>query len=341
MIGSYLAWSGVASILTNEQSDCALLAPWVEWLIDQIRINPRFPSPEVEAKVAVSLTGALLILRPQHPDLKNWMERSLELSRQIKDVNLKVGAYIHAAHWFQLTGDMARCSMMGEELEKIAQSPSTSPVLKIVRKWMEACVFNLGPTADYDSALEKVQEGMKTARGTGIRFWNAMLLAQAVVACLNKGDLMKAGEFLREMPSQVESTQRMVCSQYHYLSAWYHLLLEDYSHALFDSKTALNLALEIGAPSQEVLCRLEMAHVLKSAGEMKNATLQLNLAGELIPRCGSLVLEYLYLMARAQFSLDEGEESRGLGWLRRAMALVGCLGYGPALRQGSGGRNRG
>ncbi|HYB21411.1 MAG TPA: BTAD domain-containing putative transcriptional regulator [Thermodesulfobacteriota bacterium] len=327
VIGSYLAWSGVVIVLTNEQNDCALLAPWVEWLTEQLRLNPHFPSPEIEARVAVSLAGALLLLRPQHPDLENWMERSLELSRELDDVNLNIRAYINAAHWCQLTGDMARCGMIGEKLEKIAQSPSASPVLMIVRKWMEAWVLNLGPTADYDTALRRVQEGMKSAGETGIPFWNAMLLTQAVVACLNKGDLAKAGEFLREISSHIKSTPRLVCSQYHYLSAWYHHILGDYSRALFDSKTAVNLAKEIGSPPQEMLCRLEMAHILKSAGEMKNATLQLNLAGEQIPHCGSPVLEYLYLMAKAQFSLDEGEESPGLELLRRAMALGRSQGY--------------
>jgi len=100
-----------------------------------------------------------------------------------------------------------------------------------VKKWMDACAFNLGPAADYDSALRVVQEGMKTALGTGIYFWNAMLLNQAVVACLNKGDLTQAGEFLQEMHSAIKSTQRIVLSQYYYLSAWYYLLLGEYPRA--------------------------------------------------------------------------------------------------------------
>ncbi len=319
--GSYLAWSGVVILLTTEQNDCALLAPWVEWLTANIRLNPAFPSPEIEARVSVSLAGALLMLWPQHPDLENWMIRSLEISRKIGDLNLNIRAHINAAHWCQWVGDMTRCGTVHEELEKMAPSPSASPVLTIVKKWMEACLFNLGPTADYASALCRVREGLQTARETGIYFWNAPLLTQGVVACLNKGDLAKAGEFLREMPPTIKSTQRGLFSHYHYLSAWYHLLARDYARALFDAKTAVNLAVEIGASSQEILCRLAMAHVLKSSGEMKNANLQLNIVGELIPRFGTSVLEYLHLMAKAQFLLDEGDESSGLEVLRRALAL--------------------
>jgi DNA-binding SARP family transcriptional activator len=129
------------------------------------------------------------------------------------------------------------------------------------------------------------------------------------------------------MRSALKSTQRVVSCQYHYLSAWYYLLLGDCSRALFASKTAVNLALEIGSASQEIICRLEMAQILKSAGERKNAALQLNLADELIPQCGSLTLEYSYLMAKAQFTLDEDEESAGLEFLRRAMALGRSQGY--------------
>jgi DNA-binding SARP family transcriptional activator len=325
--GSYLAWAEVVVLLTHEEDDWALLAPWVEWLTEQIRLHPQFPSPKIEAKVAVSLAGALLILRPQHPDLKKWMERSLKLSREIKDVHLNMRALITVAHWCQWIGDMARGGMLIEQLERIGQPASTSPLLMIVKKWMEACVCNLGPAADYGSALGQVKEGMKTARETGISFWNPMLHAQAVVACLNQGDLARAGNFLQEMRSALKSTQRVVSCQYHYLSAWYYLLLGDCSRALFASKTAVNLALEIGSASQEIICRLEMAQILKSAGEMKNAALQLNLADELIPQCGSLTLEFSYLMAKAQFTLDEDEESAGLEFLRRAMALGRSQGY--------------
>ncbi len=325
--GSYLAWAEVVVLLTHEQEDWDLLAPWVEWLTEQLRIRPQFPSPKVEAKVAVSLAGALLSLRPQHPDLKKWMERSMALSREIKDAHLSMRALITVAHWCQWIGDMARCSMLVEQLERISQPASTSPLLVIVKKWVEACVCNLGPAADYDTALRLVKEGLKTARETGISFWNPMLQAQAVVACLNLGDLERAGKFLQEMHSALKSTQRVLSCQYHYLSAWYGLLSGDSSRALFAAKTALNLALEIGSASQEVTCRLEMARILKAAGEVKNAALHLSLADELIPQCGSLTLEYSYLMAKGEFALDEDEESPGLEILARAMALGKSQGY--------------
>jgi DNA-binding SARP family transcriptional activator len=325
--GAYLAWADVVVLLTYEQDDWALLAPWVEWLTEQTRINPDFPSPKIEAKVAVSLAGALLMLRPQHPDLKKWMERSLELSREIKDAHLNMRALITVAHWCLLIGDMARCSMLIEQLERIAQPAFTSPLLMIVKKWLEACVCNLGPAADFDSALRLAKEGLKTALETGISFWNPMLHAQAVVACLNQGDLATAGKFLREMHSNLKSTRRSLSCQYHYLSAWYYLLLGDPSRALFASRTAVNLASEIGSASQEILCRLEMAQILNSAGETRVAAPQLNLAGELTQKCRSLTLEYSYLMAKAQFSLDEDEEPAGLEFLRRAMTLGRSQGY--------------
>ena len=325
--GAYLAWADVVVLLTYEQDDWALLAPWVEWLTEQSRISPHFPSPKIEAKVAVSLAGALLMLRPQHPDLKKWMERSLELSREIKDAHLNMRALITVAHWCQWIGDMARCSLLIEQLERIAQPAFTSPLLMIVKKWLEACACNLGPAADFDSALRLAREGMKTALETGVSFWNSMLHAQAVVACLNQGDLANAGKFLQEMHSNLKSKQRLLSCQYHYLSAWYYLLLGDPSRALLASRTAVNLAAEIGSAFQEIVCRLEMAQILNSAGEKRVAALQLNLAGELTQQCGSLTLEYSYLMAKAQFSLDEDEEPAGLEFLRRAMALGRSQGY--------------
>jgi DNA-binding SARP family transcriptional activator len=217
--------------------------------------------------------------------------------------------------------------MLIEQLEKIAQSASASPLLSIAKKWMEACVFNLGPTADYDSALLMVKEGLKTARETGIYFWNSMLYTQAVVACLNQGNLPNAWKFLQEMRSALKNKQRVLSCQYHYLSASYYLLFDDLSRALFASKTAVNLASEIGSASLEILCRLAMAQILHSAGETRVAALQLDLAGKLTPQCESLTLEYSYRMAKARLTLEEEDESAGLEYLRRAMALGRGQGY--------------
>jgi LuxR family maltose regulon positive regulatory protein len=47
----------------------------------------------------------------------------------------------------------------------------------------------------------------------------------------------------------------------------------------------------------------------------------------LIPQCGSLTLEYSYLMAKTRLALEEDEESAGLESLRRAMALGKSQGY--------------
>ena len=108
---------------------------------------------------------------------------------------------------------------------------------------------------------------------------------------------------------------------YHHYGARYHILLGDFPRALADAETAGKIAAEMGIWFYEALAVFDKAQALHKAGERRRAFEQLHLLDQLVLRVRSHILEFMYLMARAQFALDAGDEASGLDFLEKALAL--------------------
>jgi DNA-binding SARP family transcriptional activator len=181
-------------------------------------------------------------------------------------------------------------------------------------------------TGDQELHLKLVNEGLEMSQTSGIYTWDHMLFSAGAVSCLDKGDLAGAGEFLRRMEPLIASRPRSAFS-YRFTAAQYYALLGELRHAVEHARIAQKLIVEIGYPFYEALSRLQMAELLHQTGENQKASEQLKIAGEIVNQMGSLILGYMYWMAKAQFTLDNGEEDSGLTSLRKAMELGREQGY--------------
>ena len=322
LAGTFLAWSGAVDTIVFEWNDFSLLDHWFEWLNERIRPDGSFPSPDIEARVASSVAGALLYREPFHRDIKRWMERSLSLSREREDFNLTMQACLNAVNYYSWMGDLAKCSLVTEEIRKMARSRTPSPLWALTWKWSEALLFNR-TTESSELALKSISEGLEIAEREGIHLWDHMLFAQGVYASLNKGDTATADEFLKKMETTVERSQRHGLCQYQYLSAWQNLLTGNISRAFLYAEKAYELAEKTGMYFTRILCSLLMGQVSYEEGDLRKARTYLMEAKNLVRRSGSVSLEYMCLVREAQFALSgEGEVKRqGMKALRKAMEL--------------------
>ena len=322
LAGTFLAWSGAVDTIVFESNDFTLLDEWFEWLNERIRRDTLFPSPDIEARVASSMAGALLYREPFHPDIRRWVERSLSLSREREDFNLTLQACLNAVNYYSWMGDLAKCSLVTEEIRKMAQSRTASPLWVLTWKWSEALIFNRTKESS-ELALKSISEGLEISKKEGIHVWDHMLFAQGVYASLNKGDTATADEFLKKMETILESSRRHGLCQYQYLSAWYNLLTGNISRASLYAEKAYELSQKTGMYFTRILCSLLMGQVFYEEGNHQKARTYLMEAKNLVRRSGSVSLEYMCLIREAQFGLNgEGEVKRqGLEALRKAMEL--------------------
>ncbi len=90
--GMLLAWSGAVDSILFGWDNFSPLHTWFSWIERRLRESPIFPSPEIEARAAVSMSGIFAWALPARSDTNEWMERALQLSRETGDIDLHLQA---------------------------------------------------------------------------------------------------------------------------------------------------------------------------------------------------------------------------------------------------------
>lgn len=144
-----LAWSEVVDAHILEWNDFRPLDFWIDWFYKQSDIFS-FPTVELEARCASSMTAALVSRRPDHPDIGVWAERALKAGRKVADPALKMLVCINTLFFYIWTADTANAELRTEEMAAISKGREVRPVISITTKWMEAPIYLLGPVTNPD-----------------------------------------------------------------------------------------------------------------------------------------------------------------------------------------------
>ena len=105
------------------------------------------------------------------------------------------------------------------------------------------------------------------------------------------------------------------------------MLRKDLMGALREARTALRLAVEVGCPYFEALCRLALARVLADCNDERKCAAQLRQMRDIVGAIDNRHLEYACLTVFAGIALEHGRPRSGLNALRRAFALGREYGY--------------
>jgi LuxR family transcriptional regulator, maltose regulon positive regulatory protein len=324
--GALLSWSGIVDTFVHEMNDYTPLDLWIERLEQRFRRNPAFPSPEIEARVSAAMVCALMLRQPHHPEMKHWLELALSRSNALPDVGLRMQACCNAAKYHLWMGNLAECTIVIDEIRRIANSPNTPPLIMITSKWLEAELANCTAAPEASSFLI-AEEGLALAAASGVHICDHMLFAQAVYSALNHGDTERGELYLKKMAATLRGSRRRSHCQFHYLSSWHDFLLGNVSRALAHAEKALDLAVESGFPLPEVLCRLAVAQGAHETGEHGKVRMQLDRVAEIVNSSGSRFLRYMYLMIEADHALAMRDEAPAMACLREALPLGSKQGY--------------
>jgi len=318
--GTFLSWAGIVDTTLFQWDDFRSLDHWIDWLDRRIAGGAAFPSAEIEARVSASMAGALHRRRPQHPDIRAWIDRALSASRAAGDGNLALQSLVLAANHHHWTGDRSAASLALEEIRNLARSPETSPSCAIFGMFIDASTL-LWADADGEGALRIVAEGLGTARQIGESRWDHLLFAAGAYAKLLAGDGKAAGEYLEKVKAALPASRRFAACQYDYLCAWHHLLRGDRPGAAAHAVRALANAEAAGAVFPEILCRLALANIDEGRGEHEKAKVHLLGIGDRIRSSGNRMFGFMERLTAARIAFGSGDESGGLSALREGMIL--------------------
>jgi LuxR family maltose regulon positive regulatory protein len=321
--GVLRAACGVIDAILYELDDFSLLDRWIG-VLDAGADTP-FASKAVEARVACSMLIAFTVRQPQRHDMRQWMERAFACSQDDPDPNLRMYVGLFAAHAYAWTGLYEKAHGIIEAMRRVAEGAGVSPFSQITLKHIETLYYMLA--AEREPCLKAMREGLQLARATGVHTWTFQTLVYGYGGALGDQDLVSAARVRKELEAQAASAPRFSLACFRHFAAWEAMLSKDLMRALQEERTALRMAVEVGCPYFEALCRMGLARILADCGDERKCVAQLQQVRAIVEAIDNRHLEYSCLTLFAGIALEHGRERAGLNALRRAFALGREYGY--------------
>jgi len=324
-IGMILACSGAMDAILYELDDFSLLDRWIAVLDDAAQREARFPSAAVEARVACNMVVSLTLRQPQRQDIAQWVERSVARARNVPDRNLQMFVGVLCALTLMWTGLYSRSRELIDAAERMAADPAISPFSRITLKNVDTMYHML--TAGCDAGLRSMREGLDIAQATGVHTWTFQLLVHGYGAALAGEDPERAAQLAKDLDLHAAGAGRLSLCFRHYFQAWEAMLRKDLMRALQQGKAALRMAVEVGCPYFEVLCRLALAQILLECGDQRKCAAQLQRMRSIARDIPNRHLEFACLLGFADMALRAGRTRSGLKALRLGLEIGRQYGY--------------
>ncbi len=318
--GTYSSWSAIIESIILEWNDFTELDPWLDWLDREIPKLPQYPSPDIEARVSLSRAAALIIRRPNQPEISKLLEKALLLARNSRDISLYLQVISWAMTYCAWTGDFAKVDVLHGETQKFLKSLVLPPALLIHRKWLDLST-KICSMKGIETAHEETTAALAMVKETGLKMWEHLFLMPGIFISLIFGNLDSAKSLLKRLQSTLDISHYHIFAFYHHLKALYNLHTGDINHAKAHAETALKIAEETGYVFPTLVCRLQLAYIFHEIRKCEKARRELSSILESARGFNSRILEFMCLMLKAKIALDTGNESNGLKTLKQAMAL--------------------
>jgi len=323
--GRILACSGAMDAILYELDDFSLLDRWIGVLDQAVAQGTRLPTPDGEARVACSMVFSLTLRQPQRRDIEQWIERALGAAREASDPNLQMFVALLCALTLIWTGLYSKAGTLIESARRLSRARGVTPFSLITLKNVESMHDML--LARADSCATAVREGLEIARATGVHTWTFQLLVYGYGSALGAGNLKEASGLRGALKEHTAGAGRLNLCMLHYFQAWEAMLARDVMRALQDARIALRLAVEVGCPFFEVLCRSALAQVLYELGDRRKCIAQLQRLRAIVRGIHNRHLEYACLLGFADLALRDGRERPGIKALRLGLQIGREFGY--------------
>ena len=267
--GQLMSWTGVIETFVFQWDDFTGVDPWIEWLEGHFEPTSVFPAPDVEARTVLAMFSVLMFRRPDHPHIKPWFDRLQALTQASNDPRFKMQSLSTSIYYLLWCGQNAEAGILAERIRQSISIPTGASPLAMHRKVVEA--LYAWHSLDFRSAYQLVDEGLTLAEQTGAQLFVHQLLSQGAYAASSEGNREKAETYLEKISALTRPERRLDVSHLHYLRAGEAYRCGQFPAALEHVRAALHLAVQLGAPFPQALCRQGMAFVLQATGRYDDA----------------------------------------------------------------------
>ena len=318
--GLLMSCAGVMDAILYELDDFSLDDRWIDIMVKLLREHPDLVSGALEARISCSLFTAIVSRQPHHPESEYWGERAYRASIEQTEVNVRIWVEPRVALGIAYGGHFPKALAVIDGVRRLVAENDVPPLALTMLKLVESTYYML--TADKDRCYAAVREGIEIERTEGVNVLSRQLLAYGAGGALAAGDLNTAEAFLKESEALPGIPARFDLCLYHLFSTWLAVRQHDVLRAYQQQKLALRMAIEVGIPVFEVLCRIASAYVHYQARELQPVLAQFQRVYDITRNIRNRLLEFTGLMAYAYVALDSGRRPRsGMRALSQAFAI--------------------
>ena len=326
--GAFLSWAGVCETYWIALDGTEPLRDWLAEL-DEIRgWWPRFPSAEIETRVAFGAFFGLIANDPRDPSRDKWERRLLRAldSDQPPDLRLMI-ANLLMFYYVWTVGDRGRAALVLDRLRLLAGHGATAPLSLIMgRTWGDfSYEFCFGGTMERCQRI--AEEARAVASERGAHLYDSFLWAIPAYAHLMDGRFLEARPFLEKFLGILDSTRLFDRGLYYCLRAWEAWLDGRLAEALDAAQTSYAYAQRFGNlhpiwHMTQLLFQIDM-----NLGRRRQALRHLSNMRHWLRRRKAGMERFGWALALAQYALESGRPERCKCLLRSAFGLGRREGY--------------
>jgi ATP/maltotriose-dependent transcriptional regulator MalT/DNA-binding SARP family transcriptional activator len=317
--GTFLAWSGMVDAIVYSFENFKPLDRWIAELEARIEEYNQLPSEEIKARVAASMFIALVFRQSQHPEIENWAEKALLITKKDLDESVKALSLFNLANFRMMTGELDEVASILYNLNQLSETADVSPLTQIRAKFA-ATVYYQG-VGSYAACLKAMKEGLTISKKAGLHVMDSWLLMYGIAGALNHCDDKTAELLFAKMSSFLDRMSSLEMSVYHFLIARRALLQGNLERGCAHVKLSLDLVKKVGAFQKRCWPLLVKAQVMHGLHKHKQANDDLTQVYAIAKQTKSRLFEFYARMIEAQFAFDLGKPADGLESLRQALTF--------------------
>lgn len=317
--GNFLCLCGIIDAITYSADSFKLFDQWLPKLTALSNDFETLFSPELKGKVIFSLLQAMVLRQPDHPELKIWENRGIQILQSHAPTDIKAHIIVPLLIFHLFEGNMAESRYFINASRDLAQMPDVSTLARITLKDLEAYYYWL--SCQFEECRNAVNKGLELASYAGIPVMSPYLRAHGAAGALSSGNIAQAAKLFQSMEAGMNQATGWIREMFHTMLLWKALLEKDAPKALFHGKCTIESAEKTGCPLSTSFDYLGLALAFHVSGKSKTAVKHLNQALSISKRIGSRQAEFACYLAEAEIALDSGDKTASLASLQKAMAI--------------------
>jgi len=309
---------GITESIQLSFADFSQYEPWIP-VFDALLTAREHPSRELEARVLDGMVTALILYRPDHPQIGTWVNRAASLLDQSIPITIKA-RLIHAVLFhYILQFDVPKMDLIHDQLKAIIHSKDIPPVTSLFLHLMEANYHVM--KANHEDCLCAVNDGLSIADEIGVHNMDNFFLCHAAMSCLNDNDTQKAHDLLDSLNENYNLLGPWEKKVYHQVKAREALILGDGEQAYYHACRTMEFITLLGLRVHSALGSYILSQCLHMLGRHDEERKYIAKGLEFSQLIEQTTHSFYTTLLNATCAFDQGDDPSGYAYLREAFSL--------------------